>query len=294
MPLYFQPWWLDAACGPERWGACVATDRGGEVTGLLPYHLKKRMVLPFVQMPPLTPYSGPLFFYPDHPDRRPYSQYTFEKKVSESLIAQLPRSVRFCQHFRPEVANWLAFQQAGFRQTTRYTFVIHTADKSIEELAQQTKSSVRNHLKNARQHLAVTVENDTAPDLFDRFCEHLRQKNLPPPCALPVFLRIHEAATAREQALCFVARDTLSRGVQAGLYLTLEPRRAGVLWSVVTPEGRATGALTLLLWAAVSTARQSGRTLDLEGSMDPGVEHLYRSLGGTMMPYFRVWKNLSW
>ncbi len=289
--MYFQPWWLDALCGAECWGASVATDRGGTVTGILPYHIRRRWGLPFLQMPPLTPYAGPLFFYPSHTDFKTHSRYAFEKKVSETLIAQLPRCVLFRQHFRPEVTNWLPFQQARFRQTTRYTFVVETARRSLADIEQAMKSSVRNHLKNAAGVVYVAEAADGLEALFESFCARLRAKRLPPPCSVPVFLRLHQAADARGHIYSLVARHRDTHIVQAGVYLVVEPGRVGVLWSVVTTEGRHTGALLLLLWKAIELAWRTGAVLDLEGSMDPGVEHLYRSLGGNMVPCFRVWRR---
>jgi len=290
--LYHQPWWLDAVCGPEHWSACVSTDKGGTVTGILPYYVTKRWGIKVLLQPPLTTYAGPLLFYPDHPEFKLNSRYTFEKKVQTQLIAQLPKYALFRQHFRTEVINWMGFYQAGFQQSTRYTYTLDTL-VSMNHLIEGVKSGTRTNLKKAEKYSIISIEPRMAATIFDFYTAALKQKGLRLPCTKQVFLPLHAVLAKREQVACFVAFDREGHIPQAGLYLVFDAHSAGILLSGVSAEFRHTAVMHGLIWAAIEFCHAKKLALDFEGSMEPGVEHLYRSFGATMVPYFKVWKWLN-
>ena len=161
VPLHLQPWWLDAVCGGgANWQIALAVNKGGEVTGALPYFSTRRWGLPVVQMPPFTAYAGPVLRYPPQSTFKESSWPAIEHKVLAELIGQLPRVAYFVQHFRPEVTDWLPFYWAGFQQTTRYTYILpDTADLSA--LYAGLKNTVRTDLKTAARYTAAVQEHDS-------------------------------------------------------------------------------------------------------------------------------------
>lgn len=289
IPIYHQPWWLDAVCGKDHWSVCLSTDRGGAITGILPYYIRRRWGLKMIQQPPLTTYAGPIFCYPEQENLKLYSRYTFEKKVLSALIAQLPKVVFFQQHFRPDITNWLAFQQAGYRQTTRYTYTLDTKN-TLKNILEGVKSGTRTNLKKAAKNAVFAVESDQAGLVFDFYAASMRQKGLRLPCEKSVFMQLDGALLQRQQVACFIARNREDQIPQGGLYLVLDGQRAGILLSGVASDHRHLAIMQGLIWAAVEFCHLRKLVLDFEGSMDPGVEHLYRSFGAEMVPYFRVWK----
>ena len=40
LPIFFQPWWLDALAGQENWEAVVAK-KNDEIIGVMPYSISK-------------------------------------------------------------------------------------------------------------------------------------------------------------------------------------------------------------------------------------------------------------
>lgn len=288
LPLCFQSFWLDALCGAEDWNACVATDKGGAVTGVLPYYMRRRWGVLTLSQPPLTSYGGPWLFYPDNLEKR-HSRYTFEKHVCETLIDQLPKAVFYRQNFHPDVQNWYPFYLRGFYQTTRYTYCLEPAG-DLDACYRAFKSSVRANLRKMERSLYVRRADAQAEQVFGWYGAAMRRKGLRPPCDAERFARLHKALQQRGQSACWVAADQSSGHLQAGLYLVYDDQRASILLSALTDATISHGALHGLIWEAIQFAAQKKLLLDFEGSMDPGVEHLFRAFGGVMTPYFAVWK----
>ena len=110
LPLFFQPWWLDAVCVEGEWDVCLSLDKGGNVRGMLPYYLKKYYGFTVSTMPMLTPYLGPWIVYP--PKRK--DRFSFENKVMKELIEQLPAVAFSRQDFPVVTQNSLPFIWSGF------------------------------------------------------------------------------------------------------------------------------------------------------------------------------------
>ena len=289
VPIQLQPWWLDAVCSAGRWSVALANDGGDQVVGALPYFLTRRLGLPVIQLPPFTAYSGPWLQYPDNPDFKKSSRYGFEHEVYTQLIGQLPRVAYFSQTFRPEVHNWLPFYWAGYRQTTRYTYLLPETD-NLEALYEGLKNKLRTDLKTAARETEIVQEDD--PDLLFRLNgRSFGRKGLQQPYRREAFNVLHAALKERQQSVCFIARDRKTGAAHAALYLVFDAQQATLLLSGFDPDlGQRSRALHGLYWAAIQFCSERGLSLDFEGSMERGIERALRAFGGKMTPYFQVWK----
>lgn len=287
LPLHFQPWWLDAVCGgPGAWGVCLSQDRGGGVTCVLPWYRARRWGLPIVQMPPFTSYAGPWYFYPQNTDLKDIGRLAFEKRTASALIEQLPRSLFFRQHFRPEIGNWLPFYWAGFKQTTRYTYRL---DPAIHTEAGR-ENTLRTDLKKAGSALEIFPATDQSGRLFELYRQSLRRQNLPPARHQTAFETLHGALSARGQSLVLLARERGADEAVAGIWLAFDAKEAAFLLSGTSEAGRRLAATPALIAAAIDFCREKKLVLDFEGSMHEGMERLFRAFGGQLTPYFRVWR----
>lgn len=289
-PLHFQPWWLDAVCGADRWGVAIATTaRQGVPMGVLPYFKTRRLGLPVVQLPPFTAYAGP-WFHPDiqHPDLPGYKKLGLQHRVLEELIARLPKVLFFQQCFHPTIQNGLPFYWAGFRQTTRYTYLLPgTVDTT--DLYRRFKSSLRTELRRATEYTEVVEVADPEP-VFHLNKLSFARKGLRQPYSRSVFQNLHQAIAIRRQAHALLACDRKTGMPHAGLYLVFDTRQAAVLLTGFDPAYRHTGALHGLYWQAIQFCAARKLSLDFEGSMQPGIEHVFRGFGGQRKPYLQVWR----
>jgi hypothetical protein len=289
LPLHFQAWWLDAVCGPDAWRAAVAKNRQGEIIGVLPYHFTRRWGIPVMQLPPLTTYAGPWLLYPQNPDFKTSRKSSYEQKVMAELIRQLPKRMFFKQNFRTEITNWLPFYWAGFRQTTRYTYIFEP-NTDLEKITAGFKHPLRNNLKKAA-HWAETYRDDDAwATLFALNKQSFLRKKRQTPHRLEIFQNLHFDLQKRGQSACFIARNRENGAPSAGLYLAFDDRQASVLLTGTQSDLKSRNAIYALVFEAIQFCAARSIGLDFEGSMDPGIERFFRSFGARLVPYFQVWR----
>lgn len=288
VPLHLQPWWLDAVCGPGAWDLVLAGDRGGLPLGALPFFHTRRWGLSVIQVPPLSAYGGPWLLYPD-PAMPAYKRLSFAYRTLEALIGQLPRVAWFQQTFRPEIRDILPFHWAGFHQTIRYTHTLPTATKALPALYAGLKNTVRTELRRAEAAVEFVPAEDPER-LLQLNAQSYARKGMRQPDFGQAFRRLYRELAIRGQSAGFLALDRQTGVALAGIYLAFDERQASVVLSGMAPAGLHSGALHGLYWEAVRFCAGKGLDLDFEGSMQPGVAHVFRAFGGQLTPYFRVWR----
>ncbi len=287
LPLHFQPWWLDAVCGPNGWKVALASDKGGDIVGALPYHIARRWGLKAVQLPPLTTYAGPWLRYPQSVGFKETSRLSFEKKVMADLIRQLPRTVFFKQNFRPEITNWLPFHWEGFRQTTRYTYIFEKLN-DLEKITAGFKNTLRSDLKKAAQCTELRRDDGAWSMVFELNKRSFQRKDRRQPYSLETFKNLHLALNQRNQSASFIAYDKASGKPSAGFYLVFDERQAAVLLTGTEPAFKSQCAIYGLFMEAIRFCAERALSLDFEGSMDKQIEQSFRAFGARLVPYFQI------
>lgn len=294
VPMHLQPWWLDAVCAEGEWDVCLATDGGGKIWGAMPFVKTQRLGFSVIQQPPLTAYGGPWLNYP--PNLKPQKRLDFEKKVFDGLIRQLPRAAFFQQNFHPDLRNWLPFHWAGFRQTTRYTYIFNDLS-DLKKTKAGFKNTLRSDLKKAEEAVEIQTsmahlegEPHFAALLFQLHEMSFSRKNRRPPYSFEIFRRLHSALAERRQSAVFIAHDRRSNAPHAGICLAFDERRASVLLSGTDPRFKSSCAVWALFWEAMKFCSEQGLSLDFEGSMERDIERGFRAFGAALTPYHQVWK----
>ena len=284
LPVFAQPWYLDAVCEGGTWGAAVA-QHGEQPAAALPYFLKRKGPFRYITMPHFCKHLGPYL----HPDFR---ELKFEHKFYEQLIGLLPAVLAFKQEFHPSATNWLPFCWQGYRQTTRYTYQLGLAE-GLNAVYGGFNRNVRRNLKKAEKALRIRTDR-AAEDFFNVNRLSFERQGTAPPYSRELFLR-HDDALARHQSRqIFCAEDAGGR-IHSAAYLIWDGRASYYHLSGDDPELRASGAGLLLVWEAIRYTHEVLRlpVFDFEGSMMPNVEAIRRQFGGRQVPYSRVWKYHS-
>lgn len=283
--IFSQPWWLDAVA-PGSWGE-VTIEKGDRLFARLPYFIRRHRGLTLLSMPPLTQTLGPWL--------RPYpGKYTNrlseEKALMMKLIKGLPRFDFFQQNFHHSMTNWLPFYWQGFRQTTRYTYVIENLDHP-DKVWEETRSNVRTDVRKARDQVAV--RDDLGLDVFLELNElTFERQGRRPPYGRELVWRIDEACQDRGCRKILFAEDAQGQ-LHAAVYIVWDKDAAYYLMSGSDPELRNSGATSLLLWEAIQLAATVTQSFDFEGSMIEPVERHFRSFGARQKRYFQVRKVKS-
>lgn len=278
--LFNQAWWLDAVCGEDGWDAVVA-ENGGKPVGAWAYRpiLGGRVV----NMPPLTQSMGPWIAYPA--GQKPARRLGWEKDILSALADALPKSFFFVQNAPRSFTNWLPLFWKGFRQTTRYTYVLEDLS-NISEIEAGFLDKTRNEIRKAEKSLTVE-ESDDIPLLYRLVGGTFQRQKSRVPYDLGLLERIDAACAAHSARRMLVARDSEGRA-HAAVYIIRDETTAYYLIGGGDPNLRSSSATSLLIREAIRRSAGEVREFDFEGSMMESVERFFRSFGAIQKPYFNL------
>ncbi len=286
LPLFLQDWYLDATCVDGHWDAAIVT-KGKEVVAVWPYFLKKKGPWQYVAMPQLTRQMGP-YLVPEYRNAR------HETRLLEKLLAALPAGLAaFEQDFNYTVTNWLPFYWQGFRQTTRYSYLLNIKD--LQTVRDNLAPDYRNQ-KIPKAFKKVQVKTGGSLADFQRVHDRgYARQGLPAPVSAEFLQRLDAALVAHGQRELFFARDRASGDLHSVAYLVWDAQSAYYLLAGDDPEYRASGAGILVAWEAIRYAHEVLKlpTFDFSGSMVRPIERVRRQFGAVQQPYFRIQREWS-
>jgi len=283
LPLFSKGWWLDAVA-PGRWGVSVVK-KEDNIVASMPY-VRGGTVLRVITgprilgQPPFTQNLGPWISASAKTTSRGLSRQKF---LMETLIDQLPSYSYFRQNWHYDQTNWLPFFWRGFRQTTRYTYVIDDLSDIAATLSRFDHSK-RKDIRKARQ--IVTVSWDlSAEDFFQNHESTLGEQGKRISYDFKTFERIYNAAYLRKKGRTLGAYDAMGN-LHAALFIVFDDMSAYNLVSTIDPRFRSSGAASLLVQEAITLSAKLGfAKFDFEGSMIEGVENSFRKFGASQFQY---------
>jgi hypothetical protein len=277
-PFQAQPWWLDAVCGPDGWGAALAFDDNGAAIGTLPFPKNRYNA----RMPLFTAYFP--VWVSDSASRKRERIYHRENLILQNLIGQLPKPWLLDMQFDPGFSNGLPFYEQGFHLSVRYTCLLEELG-DIARISREMESATRNHIRRARD----IVEIDKAGSLdvlYDLIGHSFGRQGKKTPFSMTQLATADACLAQRGMRSIYVA--SADGKPHAAVYLVRDLKKTTLLLSGTHPKYRQSGALYLLLWEAIKDAAKYTPTFDFEGSMIPPIERVFRSFGARRVPYLRV------
>jgi hypothetical protein len=288
IPLFSRAWWLDATAGCNNWNV-VNVMNGQEIIATMPYIYQKRFGFNILTQPVLTQSLGPWF---KHGSIKSTNQLTFHKKVMQSLIDQLPPFDHFHQNWSLTLTNWLPFYWNGFKQTTRYSYVLNDLT-NIEIVWKNFNDNIKWEIKKAKNRYKLNVRNDLGIDEFIILNDKtFGRQGLRTPYSAQFIKNLDTACQKNNARKIFIAEDEKGR-FHAGVYLVWDENSAYYLMGGADPLLRKSGATSLCIWEAIQFAATVTKRFDFEGSMLEPVERFIRSFGPTQTPYFAITKSPS-
>jgi hypothetical protein len=279
LPLFLQPWYLDAVC-EEQWDV-VTAEKGGQTVAVLPYFLKKKGPFYNITMPLLTKFMGT---YVREDFRHPKQYY----KLCKELIEGLPKVAAFKQNAHYSIHNWLPFYWEGFRQTTYYSYQIRLED-GLEAAFSRLSTDYRNN-KIPRAEKMISLDEEVSLEEFHQIAEasYQRQK-MAFPVSYPFLEKLDQTLAEHESRKILGARDQEGR-LHSALYLVWDKNSAYDLMAGDDPALRQSGAGIWLSWQAIRYTSEVLQlpVFDFLGSMKPSIERVRRNFGAHAVPYFRL------
>lgn len=286
LPLFMQPWYLDAVCDNGEWDAALVT-KNGKTIAALPYFLKKRWHWSYIAMPRLCKFMGP-YLLPE------FRNLDGETRLYEALLEQLPPNLAaFQQDLNYQVTNWLPFFWRGFRQTTRYSYTLSTAP-SEQELFSHISKNYRQKIRAAQDRL--TVSHLLPASELNRLIQlSFKRQRLGAPLPEPFFEKYVAALQAHQCCRLYFATDPATNELHSAALLAWDNQSAYYIMSGDDPALRHSGSALLLKWEAILYTKNVLKlpVFDFEGSMIKAIEMGRRDFGAQQKPYFRVQREWS-
>ena len=283
--LFHTSWWLDAVA--QNSYAILSIKRNDEILAAWPLTFKKLAGLNLILLPQLTPKLGIMFA----PSRKiKYSdQLSDEIDLISKLLSLMPKHNFLYQRFSAEFTNWLPLYWAGFKQTTRYTYVIEDLS-DLNRIWDNIRYSTKRKIKMAQKHGITVVTDLSLEKLLDLNEMTYKRQKLSVPYSREYIHRIDEVCKKKNARKIFFAIDGAGR-IHAAVYIVFDSKASYYLIGGGDPSLNNCGAHFLALWEAIKFAGQVSKSFDFEGSMHKNIESVFRGFGGVQKPYMEITKG---
>jgi hypothetical protein len=290
IPLFLQHWWMESVCtvANKEWDVLLY-EKNNRIVGAMPYHFINKAGIVVVLQPQLTQYNGIWINYPEGISLS--DKYSLEEEVCNALVTQV-KSVPwayYMQHFHFLVTNWLPFYWNGFKQTTRYTYRIHSIADTNQVFA-NFHIGKKKHIKKAA-HLDVDFLL-SAPDFYDFFEKTIQQKSQKVFYSKDFFLSLHQQAEVRHQGQLLAIRDKTGT-IHSAMFFVWDKFSGYYLVSAIDNQFKHSGASSLMVWEAIQFLSTRTQSFDFEGSMIKGVAKANQEFGAIQTPYFSISSSRS-
>ena len=280
IPLFSQPWYLDAVCGENGWDILIVT-KGNEVAATMPILKKKQLLFSLSRMPIITPYLGPYF-------TKKFRSIKQQEKLMRVLIEQLPPFDFFDQNFHHSITNWLPFYWEGFEATVRYSFLIDL-EEDLESIFQKISSNYRNN-KIAKAEKSIKIVSDRSLEEFYEIQKKTFEKQqMQVPYSFDFIKKFDAALETKNAKKVFFAIDEEEQ-IHSVAYLTWDEETAYFQMMGSDPNFKKSGASIFIIWHAIKYAKEvlGKKRFDFAGSVIQPIAKVRQEFGAEQVSYFNL------
>lgn len=274
---------MDAVCVKGDWDVVMKKSEEGVLEGILVFHIRKYYGFRLILMPPMTAYNGIHIFYPE--DLKGHSKASYHNKVCEALVTSMPKHDLYYQQYHPDYDNWLSLYWMGYKETTRYTYLMDSSP-GREENRKYLRDNLRRSIKNAEKKTTIV---DIDLDTFLSEAEEAygsRQKQLP--IHKQVIRNLSEAFSATDNLHIRACRHNETGQYLSGAVFAEDENCTYYVSSFYHAEAKPSGSMAHIIWDGIHS--RPDKMFDFEGSILKDVEFYFRSFGGTLTPHYRIYK----
>lgn len=285
VPIYSQPWWMDAICGPDNWDVWLC-EKGGSDIAAMPYYTEKRGDYFYITKAPLTQNNGIIF---KEENRKLAKEAAFQEHVINEacdFIESLHLDV-YEQQFQHTFKNWSPFSWRNYTAVLRYSYIIEdTSD--MERIWGNFTAENRNVIRKG-QRLTKICYDLSPEDFYQEHNRIYRRQGLECPFSFELWMRLYKACKEKESGQILCALDEHGE-INAVMYYIWDDRSVYLLMGGAMPEYSGNQGYPALIYHGISFAHERGLVFDFEGSMIKRIARSYREYGGVPMPYYRIRK----
>ena len=290
VPVFSQPWWLDAAVGSENWDVYVV-ENNGTLCAAMPYYHTVKNGFTMITKAPNTQNNGIIFSYPA--GQKIEARLSFQKKCIDEICDYIESLglAKYEQQFHYSFDNWLPFFWRYYSQIVRYTYVIDTC-RSIEDIVSGYASKLRNEIRKAQKTLSVKEDTLTADEFYNINRMSFMRQGIDAPYSLEYVRSIFSAGYKNNACKVMAAYD-VNNNVYSVAFLVWDDCSVYYLLNGTNPEYKDSQANDLLIHEGIKFAKSKNLLFDFEGSVIPQINRAFRQFGGEAKPYFRIYKTFD-
>ncbi len=287
LPIFFKDWWLDSVTDPSEWDV-VIIKKDTKIIAVFPYFKAKKYGFNFILQPKLTQFSGPWIKY--FKGMKHGVKLSNQKKIFNEIIDKLPDFDHMSMNFHYSVENWLPFYWKGYKQTTKYTYLIEDL-QDVNKVYDNFHGNIRSDIKKAQKVVTVTP-SDNLQKFYELNSNAFKRQGIDMHYSYEYLRRMDNIQKANNCRRMTFAVDS-EGNVHSAIYIVWDKNSAYYLMSGSDPEFRSSGATSLLLWEAIQFASTIVKKFDFEGSMIEPIEKFFKGFGTVQKPYFNIFKTNS-
>ena len=288
LPIFMQPFWLNSVCENGMEWDVILYEKGGEIWGSFVYVLRKKYGFTLITMPKLTQFLGPYIKYPK--GQKYYKKLSWEKKIMNYFIDNLPKFDYFNMNFHHSIINWLPFYWKGFKQTTRYTYRIDK-NMQIDILSKNFETDIRRRRRKAEQLGVEVFYSNDIKKFYKLNKMTFKRQGIEIPYSFKFVENLYKIL--KEHNVCKMFFSKYQNEIIATNFLVHDNNTVYYLMGGINPDKKDLGGMDVIQFEAIKSALNSNRDFDFEGSMIENIEKYFRSFGAIQKPYFNITKTNS-
>ena len=284
LPIYMQPWWLDAVCAGKQWDVMLVNDNSGQTVAAMPYLLRKRSMFRYVLVPQQTQISG--VWVAERVANNPQMLRHIAVEIKKFL--QTLKLSYYYQQYPIESLMPEQMKSLGFGISRRVTYrVPQTRLQDLDALLDSFSKNKKRQLQKA-----LTLKADTQMNIEDfyRFCAECMKEKGERISFTREFLLVLYQKTQRLQQSQLLRIQTADGITAAASLLLWDNNSMYFFFPCFSMTYKDAGANTLLAWEALKTAHEKNLSFDFVGSMKRSWANEYKQFGAEPTPYFAVRK----
>ncbi len=285
LPIFMQHWWLDTVCGIDGWDVAIYEEKN-KVVGVFPYPIKKKFIFKTILRPNFSPWLGPWISksYELLNDKK----VTLENNIYSNLIKQLPAFDWFNVDCNPQLKNWSQFYWSGFKQSTKYTYIIDF-DENIEDYKKSLPKKTRQRINQAYEKCSI-VEENSIDDLYNLLKLTYQKQGLEVPVKKGFLSKLFNKLEKKYSTRIIKVVSKEDGEVLSSSLVVWDYNYLYLLIGGTNPKYKKINSKYLVIWEAINLAYNKGLSFNFEGSMIERIESLYRQFNPKMMTYFNLEK----
>lgn len=287
LPIFMQPWWLDAVCAGKEWDVLLSKDSHGNIRAALPYLIRKKWGMKWIVMPQQTQIGG-IWLAQNGGLIEGTDEAIDIRTICEDLVNQLRAMRTDYYHQQYPIGSKAVdvMKALGFRVRERVTY-------RLEDL-HDIDAVIRNFNRNKKRQLAKAENlildfNMSEEDFYAFHRQTLAEQKKNISYSREFFLVLHRKATRNHQGQILRLRDAEGH-IHAAAFVIWDQHVMHYLIATYSSIGRNNGAMARMVLECIKFAREKGVIFDFEGSMIKGVAEHFRQFGATPATYYSVEK----